>query len=104
MWDDKREPKSIMGNRRSAAQVSAGKHRIMHQGRPAESTIAASYRPGPGWWRRTCRSGTCRNGSTCSTTACPWPLGAYRGALIVASHDRPFPRDLGLTRWIEVAR
>jgi ATPase subunit of ABC transporter with duplicated ATPase domains len=30
MWDNKREPKRIMGNRRSAAQVSAGKHRTMH--------------------------------------------------------------------------
>ncbi|GIJ59508.1 ABC-F family ATP-binding cassette domain-containing protein [Virgisporangium aurantiacum] len=37
MWDTKREPKSIMGNRRSAAQVSAGKYHSMHQGKLAEA-------------------------------------------------------------------
>ncbi|MDT0268356.1 ATP-binding cassette domain-containing protein [Streptomyces sp. DSM 44915] len=30
-------------------------------------------------------------------------LTAYRGALLVASHDVPFLRELGLTRWLEVA-
>ncbi|NUT36394.1 MAG: ABC-F family ATP-binding cassette domain-containing protein [Hamadaea sp.] len=30
MWDTKREPKIVMGNRKRAAQVSAGKHRTMH--------------------------------------------------------------------------
>lgn len=30
MWDEKREPKIIMGARNRAAEVSAGKHRIMH--------------------------------------------------------------------------
>ncbi|MFJ6616779.1 ABC-F family ATP-binding cassette domain-containing protein [Kitasatospora sp. NPDC091335] len=29
-------------------------------------------------------------------------LAAYRGALIVASHDLPFLRGLGLTRWLEL--
>ncbi len=29
-------------------------------------------------------------------------LRTYRGALIVASHDRPFLRDLGITRWVEL--
>ncbi len=37
MWDTKREPKRIMGNRRSAAQVSAGKHHTMHRGKLAEA-------------------------------------------------------------------
>jgi ATPase subunit of ABC transporter with duplicated ATPase domains len=37
MWDNKREPKRIMGNRRSAAQVSAGKHRMMHTERLADA-------------------------------------------------------------------
>jgi ATPase subunit of ABC transporter with duplicated ATPase domains len=37
MWDNKREPKRIMGNRRSAAQVSAGKHRTMHVEKLAEA-------------------------------------------------------------------
>ncbi|WP_203928822.1 ABC-F family ATP-binding cassette domain-containing protein [Virgisporangium ochraceum] len=37
MWDTKREPKRIMGNRRSAAQVSAGKHHGMHQEKLAEA-------------------------------------------------------------------
>ena len=37
MWDNKREPKIIMGNRRSAAQVSAGKHRTMHAEKLAEA-------------------------------------------------------------------
>jgi ATPase subunit of ABC transporter with duplicated ATPase domains len=27
-------------------------------------------------------------------------LAAYRGALIVASHDVPFLRGLGITRWL----
>jgi ATPase subunit of ABC transporter with duplicated ATPase domains len=31
MWDNKNEPKIIMGARKRAAQVSAGKHRIMHE-------------------------------------------------------------------------
>ena len=35
MWDSKREPKIVMGARKRAAQVSAGKHRGMHQERLA---------------------------------------------------------------------
>ncbi|MEV0270419.1 ABC-F family ATP-binding cassette domain-containing protein [Hamadaea sp. NPDC050747] len=31
MYDQKREPKIVMGNRKRAAQVSAGKHKTMHQ-------------------------------------------------------------------------
>ncbi|MCX3058590.1 ABC-F family ATP-binding cassette domain-containing protein [Streptomyces beihaiensis] len=31
MWDSKREPKIVMGARKRAAQVSAGKHRILHE-------------------------------------------------------------------------
>jgi ATPase subunit of ABC transporter with duplicated ATPase domains len=37
MWDSKREPKIIMGARKRAAQVSAGKHRGMHQERLANA-------------------------------------------------------------------
>jgi ATPase subunit of ABC transporter with duplicated ATPase domains len=37
MWDQKREPKIVMGARKRAAQESAGKHRIMHEGRLAEA-------------------------------------------------------------------
>ncbi len=33
MWDTKREPKIVMGARKREAQVSAGKHRIMHEER-----------------------------------------------------------------------
>ncbi|MEV5987050.1 ABC-F family ATP-binding cassette domain-containing protein [Streptomyces sp. NPDC052051] len=33
MWENKREPKIVMGARKRAAQESAGKHRIMHEGR-----------------------------------------------------------------------
>lgn len=29
-------------------------------------------------------------------------LRAYRGVLVVASHDRPFLADLGITRWLEI--
>ncbi len=29
-------------------------------------------------------------------------LAAYQGALIVASHDLPFLRGLGITRWLEL--
>ncbi|MFJ7904164.1 ABC-F family ATP-binding cassette domain-containing protein [Streptomyces sp. NPDC096198] len=35
MWDEKREPKIVMGARKRAAQESAGKHRIMHEERLA---------------------------------------------------------------------
>ncbi|MCX2926216.1 ATP-binding cassette domain-containing protein [Streptomyces sp. NEAU-W12] len=35
MWDQKREPKVVMGARKRAAQESAGKHRIMHEERLA---------------------------------------------------------------------
>ena len=31
-------------------------------------------------------------------------LRSYQGALIVASHDVPFLRDLGLTRWLRIER
>ncbi|MEV4899310.1 AAA family ATPase, partial [Nonomuraea sp. NPDC055795] len=31
-------------------------------------------------------------------------LSAYRGALIVASHDLPFLRELGITRWLRQDR
>lgn len=37
MWDTKREPKVIMGERKQQAQVAAGKHRIMHEDRLAEA-------------------------------------------------------------------
>ncbi|MFF4761453.1 ABC-F family ATP-binding cassette domain-containing protein [Streptomyces sp. NPDC001292] len=37
MWDQKREPKIVMGSRKRAAQESAGKHRIMHEERLAEA-------------------------------------------------------------------
>ncbi|MGH4028623.1 ABC-F family ATP-binding cassette domain-containing protein [Actinomycetota bacterium Odt1-20B] len=37
MWDQKREPKIVMGARKRAAQESAGKHRIMHQEKLAEA-------------------------------------------------------------------
>lgn len=37
MAESKREPKIVMGARKRAAQESAGKHRIMHEGRLAEA-------------------------------------------------------------------
>ncbi|MFD4769232.1 ABC-F family ATP-binding cassette domain-containing protein [Streptomyces niveus] len=37
MWDTKREPKTIMQERKRQAQVSAGKHRIMHTAKLAEA-------------------------------------------------------------------
>ena len=37
MWDNKREPKIVMGARKRAAQESAGKHRILHEERLAEA-------------------------------------------------------------------
>ncbi|MET7285283.1 ABC-F family ATP-binding cassette domain-containing protein [Streptomyces sp. NPDC005573] len=37
MMENKREPKIVMGARKRAAQESAGKHRIMHEGRLAEA-------------------------------------------------------------------
>lgn len=37
MYDTKREPKIVMGERKRAAQVSAGKHRTMHAGKLAEA-------------------------------------------------------------------
>ncbi|MBH1937559.1 ABC-F family ATP-binding cassette domain-containing protein [Streptomyces sp. AV19] len=37
MADNKREPKIVMGERKRQAQVSAGKHRIMHEERLAEA-------------------------------------------------------------------
>jgi ATPase subunit of ABC transporter with duplicated ATPase domains len=37
MYDQKREPKIVMGARRRAAQESAGKHRIMHEEKLAEA-------------------------------------------------------------------
>ncbi|WP_405675191.1 ATP-binding cassette domain-containing protein [Streptomyces sp. NBC_01511] len=37
MWDTKREPKTIMRERKRQAQVSAGKHRIMHTTRLTEA-------------------------------------------------------------------
>ncbi|MGV9560069.1 ABC-F family ATP-binding cassette domain-containing protein [Streptomyces sp. NPDC003522] len=38
MWDQKREPKIVMGARKRAAQESAGKHRILHEEKLAEAT------------------------------------------------------------------
>ncbi|MCM2386838.1 ABC-F family ATP-binding cassette domain-containing protein [Streptomyces albipurpureus] len=37
MYDTKREPKIVMGGRKRAAQVSAGKHHTMHTGKLAEA-------------------------------------------------------------------
>ncbi|WP_367046670.1 ATP-binding cassette domain-containing protein [Streptomyces sp. Je 1-332] len=37
MWDTKREPKVVMSERKRQAQVSAGKHRIMHEEKLTEA-------------------------------------------------------------------
>ncbi|RDD85856.1 ABC-F family ATP-binding cassette domain-containing protein [Streptomyces parvulus] len=37
MWEQKREPKIVMGARKRAAQESAGKHRVMHEEKLAEA-------------------------------------------------------------------
>ncbi|MFJ9637971.1 ABC-F family ATP-binding cassette domain-containing protein [Streptomyces sp. NPDC101178] len=37
MWDTKREPKVVMGQRKRSAQESAGRHRILHTERLAEA-------------------------------------------------------------------
>ncbi|MGW1069418.1 ABC-F family ATP-binding cassette domain-containing protein [Streptomyces aureus] len=37
MYEQKREPKIVMGARKRAAQESAGKHRLMHEGRLSEA-------------------------------------------------------------------
>ncbi|MFF4160204.1 ABC-F family ATP-binding cassette domain-containing protein [Streptomyces sp. NPDC001678] len=37
MWDSKREPKVVMGERKRQAQVAAGKHRILHEERLAQA-------------------------------------------------------------------
>ncbi|MFE9728018.1 ABC-F family ATP-binding cassette domain-containing protein [Streptomyces sp. NPDC005794] len=37
MWDTKREPKAVMGQRKQTAQESAGKHRVMHTERLADA-------------------------------------------------------------------
>ncbi|MFD6278842.1 ABC-F family ATP-binding cassette domain-containing protein [Streptomyces sp. NPDC060209] len=37
MWDTKREPKVVMGQRKQTAQESAGKHRVMHAERLADA-------------------------------------------------------------------
>ena len=37
MYDQKREPKIVMGARKRAAQESAGKHRILHEERLGEA-------------------------------------------------------------------
>jgi ATPase subunit of ABC transporter with duplicated ATPase domains len=29
-------------------------------------------------------------------------LSSYQGALLIASHDLPFLRDLGITRWLSL--
>jgi ATPase subunit of ABC transporter with duplicated ATPase domains len=29
-------------------------------------------------------------------------LSSYNGALVIASHDVPFLRDIGITRWVEL--
>ncbi|MER5893595.1 ATP-binding cassette domain-containing protein [Streptomyces sp. NPDC001876] len=37
MWDTKREPKAVMGQRKQTAQESAGKHRVLHAERLADA-------------------------------------------------------------------
>ncbi|WP_433543720.1 ABC-F family ATP-binding cassette domain-containing protein (plasmid) [Streptomyces sp. CA-294286] len=37
MWDTKREPKIVMGERKRQAQVAAGKHRVMHEEKLTEA-------------------------------------------------------------------
>jgi ATPase subunit of ABC transporter with duplicated ATPase domains len=38
-----------------------------------------------------------------STAQLTQALGSYAGALIVASHDVPFLRSIGVTRWLRLA-
>jgi ATPase subunit of ABC transporter with duplicated ATPase domains len=37
-----------------------------------------------------------------STRQLAQALAAYRGALLVASHDLPFLRTIGITRWLRL--
>jgi ATPase subunit of ABC transporter with duplicated ATPase domains len=37
-----------------------------------------------------------------STSQLAQALAAYRGALVVASHDLPFLRTIGITRWLRL--
>ncbi|MFF5727766.1 ABC-F family ATP-binding cassette domain-containing protein [[Kitasatospora] papulosa] len=39
MWDTKREPKAVMGQRKQTAQESTGKHRILHTERLADAEV-----------------------------------------------------------------
>jgi hypothetical protein len=73
MWDSKREPK-IMGARKRQAEVAAGKHRGTHLERLERSRDRLAE-----------------------------ALASYRGALLVASHDLPFLRAIGITRWLRLA-
>lgn len=81
MWDTKREPKVVMGERKRQAQVSAGKHRLVHEDRVDRA-----------------RDQRDRVSVHQLTTA----LEAYRGALVVVSHDLAFLRSVGITRWIAI--
>jgi ATPase subunit of ABC transporter with duplicated ATPase domains len=193
MWDQKREPKIIMGARKRQAEVAAGKHRGMQPERvallgangagkttlletvvgaldPLEGTVTAAvpvrYLPqrldllddaasvaanaarfAPGASDNAVRArlarflfrgpradqpvGTLSGGERFRATlaalllAEPAPqlllldeptnsldlastrqlaqaLAAYRGALLVASHDLPFLRTIGITRWLRL--
>ncbi len=52
MLEQKREPKIVMGERKRAAQVSAGKHRIMHEEKLVRGQGAPGRRRGGGAGRR----------------------------------------------------
>jgi ATPase subunit of ABC transporter with duplicated ATPase domains len=74
MQDTRRVPKMLAGERKRQAQVSAGKLRTGH----ADRLEGASVRQLSG------------------------ALRSFRGALLVASHDVPFLRDIGSTRWLRL--
>jgi ATPase subunit of ABC transporter with duplicated ATPase domains len=92
MQDTKRVPKILANELKRQAQVSAGKLR---------ATLASLLLAEPAPQLLLLDEPT-NNLDMASVRQLSGALRSYQGALIVASHDVPFLRELGLTRWLRL--
>jgi len=101
-------PRIVAGGRKRAAQVSAGKGREIALARTAgaEERLAEAEKAvrDDSSIRVSLLDEPTNNLDMASVRQLSEALSCYRGALVVVSHDVPFLRSIGITRWLLLDR